>query len=169
MNKKIISLTVSLVLFSGVLVLSGVAADKKSDKVETQAPDLAAQREQMRQEIMAQIGLTDEQKQQLNKMQEDYANKTKEVGQKLVEANKALRTELDQQNSDKKNLNKVVSNIKKIQGDMLDLRIENILDTKALLTAEQYTKLQQIEDERRKQFQANIKSNMQQPDGLTGK
>jgi Spy/CpxP family protein refolding chaperone len=66
--------------------------------------------------------------------------KEKELREALKEKQKELRDELNVYDSDKRRVRGLVSEVKDLQGELIDLRVRSIMDTKEVLTEEQFGK-----------------------------
>jgi Spy/CpxP family protein refolding chaperone len=93
-----------------------------------------------REEFIKELGLTPEQKKEMDRLREENKEKRKEIRQALKDKRKELHQELKLYNSDPRNIEAIVSEVKDLQGKLIDLRVKSILDTKKILTEEQFGK-----------------------------
>lgn|GEM_PF-2650505 len=96
------------------------------------------------------LGLSEEQQEQLLEQRRQHHAGAKELMEQLKEKTQALHQELDKLEPDQKTLKRTAAQIKKIKGDLLDLRIDSILATKKILTLQQYQKMQEMRKEHMK-------------------
>jgi len=100
-------------------------------------------KDRMMDEVMEEIGITPDQKQQIEKLREENKGESKEIKTRRKAAKKAIRTELDQPGSDKAKLGKLVNESTDLYRKQTELRIKSILDIKSVLTPEQFEKMHQ--------------------------
>jgi Spy/CpxP family protein refolding chaperone len=103
------------------------------------------------QEIYAKLNLTDAQKKQL----ED--NKSKNFGQmkgnfgKMRAVKEALKAELMKSDLDTPKINELQSQLKAMQAEMTDRRLNSLIEVREILTPEQFTKFTALMEERKRE------------------
>jgi Spy/CpxP family protein refolding chaperone len=92
-------------------------------------------------ELIEKLGLTFEQQEQLKKLRTVHREEMGETIKTLRYKRFELFQELEKPESDKKKITNLVTEVKTLQGKLLDIRVDNILKMKGILTPEQYKKL----------------------------
>jgi Spy/CpxP family protein refolding chaperone len=109
--------------------------------------DESAQKEgragKMANKIVSELNLTPEQSEEIKGQRSEHRRIKKELGQSLREKQKELKAELEKEVSDRKELERISKDIKRLQGERVDHRIEGVLQMKEILTPEQYRKFHQ--------------------------
>ncbi|UCG35272.1 MAG: periplasmic heavy metal sensor [Candidatus Omnitrophota bacterium] len=95
------------------------------------------------------LGLNEEQQEKLLEQRRQQHAEGKELAEQLKAQRKLLREEFDKLVPDPKALKKISAEIKKVEGQMLDLRINGILATKEILTPQQYQQMKELREEYR--------------------
>ena len=93
-----------------------------------------------REKILDELGLTDEQKEEMTRLRKANGKKKKETRAALKEKKKELRKELERYDSDTRKVSGLAADIKELQGALIDTRVSSIIDTKSILTKEQFEK-----------------------------
>jgi Spy/CpxP family protein refolding chaperone len=93
-----------------------------------------------REKLVKELGLTDEQKEKMDRFREEKKEEKKELHQALRGKQKELREELQLYDSNMGKVKSLASEIKRLQGKLIDLRVESIENVKSVLTEEQYKK-----------------------------
>lgn len=88
--------------------------------------------------------LTGEQQAQLKKHREGHRTQMKELGQSLRKRRQELMKELEKSDSNKSALDTIVSDIVSIQKQLVERRVEKILQVKTVLTPEQFEKFNKV-------------------------
>jgi Spy/CpxP family protein refolding chaperone len=96
------------------------------------------------QRIIQQLKLTDEQKEQLKNQSQKQEEQIQTMTQYLREHRKRLKEELESQDVDRNAINNIITEMKETEGRLLYLRTIGILETKEILTPEQFEKLQSL-------------------------
>ncbi|NQT95202.1 MAG: Spy/CpxP family protein refolding chaperone [Candidatus Omnitrophica bacterium] len=92
--------------------------------------------------LVEELGLSEEQVEELTALKESHRDTQKQLHESLKEANNNLRKELESPEVSK-SVWKVAEEVKGIQAQMVDSRIEHILAVKEILTPEQFEKFQE--------------------------
>jgi periplasmic protein CpxP/Spy len=109
------------------------------------------------------LGLTPEQKDKLKALREDARAKQAGLADDLRNAKSALQKELDSPSPDRKRADNLVASVNKLQSQILAARVDQVFAMRAILTPEQYQKLVQIREERRKEMKARLQKNQKLP------
>ncbi len=104
-------------------------------------------------EAMAkELGLTEEQQAQLAEMRKANQAAGKELMASLKTAQSRLRETLGQYDADPATIEGLAAKVKAIQAQFVDHRIASVTQTKQILTAEQFAKIQEKAKERGRAF-----------------
>ncbi|GEM_PF-5674545 len=103
----------------------------------------AESREEIKEKIVKDLGLTEEQQAKFSEHRKNTDARHKELKQALRKSEKELREELAKYNADQANIQALAATVKNTQAQMLDARIKDITALKSILTQEQFEKLQQ--------------------------
>jgi len=90
--------------------------------------------------ISKELGLNEEQQAALKTHFDAKKEKLKELRTSLKSAREELKEELKKYNSDSKEIEKIITQMKKIQAKQIDYRVENFITMKQILTEEQFSK-----------------------------
>jgi len=138
MNKKSKHLSAylaAMAVLSLVLTTSALAAGDN--------PNQAGQHRGERKDISKTLNLTPEQKEQIQQQRSMNKQKWAELRDKMREKRLELKGELEKPDTDRNKINAIIAEIKTLTGEQLELRVNNILATKQILTPEQFKKLQE--------------------------
>jgi len=102
--------------------------------------------EKMFQNLIQQLNLTAEQQKQLEASKKEHRASTKEIRNALTLKKMELRLELEKEKIDRKKIDGIASEIKRLLGRQIDLKVEGILTMKQILTPEQFEKLQSMKE-----------------------
>ena len=130
MKKKIvmaISLTVVAVFLAANSLYAEHCPEGKGEKFE---------------KLTKELGLTPEQKTQLDAQREAFKAKNEGAWKKLKAKKEELRNELEKPSVDRGKINATIEDIKSLTGEKLNNRVDKILAMKSVLTPEQFAKLQ---------------------------
>jgi len=119
-----------------------------------QQGDKEESREAIKEKIVKELGLTEEQQAKFSEHRKNTGAKHKESRQTLRESEKQLMEELAKYDSDQAKINTLAATIKKNQAETIDSRIADITVLKSILTKEQFEKLQQKAKARREAMKA---------------
>ncbi|MFH0731675.1 MAG: periplasmic heavy metal sensor [Candidatus Omnitrophota bacterium] len=90
------------------------------------------------------LGLTQEQQDKLKSLREAHRTQMDQICQALKEKEENLRQALDSATSDTAVINSIAAEVKSLQAQKVDGRVANILQTKAILTSEQFDKFTEM-------------------------
>jgi Spy/CpxP family protein refolding chaperone len=98
--------------------------------------------------IHEKLGLNDEQKTKVEKLNDDHFKKVGELRKDLKAATDGLKAELEKEKTNKSAIKKLSKRIKNAQSKMVDLRTDHILNLKGILSPEQFKKLNELQNDR---------------------
>ncbi|MDD5347787.1 MAG: periplasmic heavy metal sensor [Candidatus Omnitrophica bacterium] len=161
--RKVIALTVTLAIVATTLATLS-AGTLRAAPVQAQGKDtqVRGKKTQAKPDFFADLALNQEQKDALKANREATRRKMAQLRELMLAKRQELNAEFQKETLDKRKLNAVASDIKKISGQLLDLRIQGVVFLKETLTAEQFARFQ----EKMKQLQAQIaksRNKMMQP------
>ncbi len=131
-TRKVVVLSM---LISGFCVFSSAQAEDKADWGGKRHEKM----EKKIQEIYSQLNLTPEQKKALESNKSGNHQKRKAVFEKMRTYREALNQELMKPNLDMAKINDIQNNIKALQSQMADERLQSILAVRKILSVEQFT------------------------------
>lgn len=158
--------TYLMILVAGALVLPAIAQDtneirkvrseKKHDWKKGSRPEISpedkekmhAQRLQLMEKSLEEIGITEEQRKQIAELQLTHREKMKSISQKADEARKNLST-LQDKGASEAELDTAIDAVTDAQSGQLKLLVKNRLEMEKILGKEKYT---QFMDNARQQF-----------------
>ncbi len=94
-------------------------------------------------DIMKMLNLSPAQKEQVQNQRSANKQKWSELKEKTRSKRLELKQELEKPEIDKNKINAITADIKTLMGEQIDLRIDDILAMKRILTPEQFKKLQE--------------------------
>ncbi|TRZ50743.1 MAG: periplasmic heavy metal sensor [Dehalococcoidia bacterium] len=158
--RLLISAGVMVVIASLLFVAMPVYAEKDSGYCLPWQKSVAQKQEKFDKMIEA-LGLSDEQVAQLKDRKQAKMKSREKLHSALKKQKQELRDELEKPESDNARIKQIADSIKQIQSEMIDERIKGILEIKAILTPEQYSKFKEKigHHKERKQQKARGKKN----------
>ena len=108
--------------------------------------------------IMQQLNLTEEQQQQLKTQHEKHKAQIAQMQEYLKEHRQRLKEELESPDADKNRINNIITEMKETEGRLMYLRTMGILETKEILTPEQFEKLQSFHQQVQQQRGQNMQN-----------
>ena len=99
-------------------------------------------KEKFFEKIVEELNLTTEQQEALRQQRTGHREKRKALMETFRAKKEVLREELEKEEIDKEKIDSIVSEIKPLLGQQIELRVEDTLAMKEILTAEQYQKFQ---------------------------
>jgi len=133
-------------VFVGILGLFLLASPSLA-RAENQVPDgpgLRGHAPGRIQEIYKQLDLTDEQKKQLEANKQQHRTVMESVRRELKSDKEALRAELMKPQLDMSRINSIHHQIKDLQNQMEDNKLNSILAVRSILTPEQFSKFGEL-------------------------
>jgi len=103
-------------------------------------------------ELTKDLGLSETQKQDLEKQRSEFAAKRKDIVEKLEAKTAKLKDELEKADINKAAVDRLIEEIKDLSGQQLHSRVDSVIATKKILTPEQFKKLQEKAQKKRLQF-----------------
>jgi Spy/CpxP family protein refolding chaperone len=97
-------------------------------------------KEKFFEKIVEELDLTAQQQEALRQQRAEHRDKIKALMENLGSKKMALCTELEKEQIDKEKIDGIVNEIKPLLGQQIELRVEDTLAMKEILTAEQYQK-----------------------------
>jgi Spy/CpxP family protein refolding chaperone len=94
------------------------------------------------QRIIHQLNLSEEQQEQLKAQREKHREHIEQMQGYLKQHRRSLKEELESAAADKNRINNIITEMKETEGRLMYLRTVGILETKEILTPEQFEKLQ---------------------------
>lgn len=103
-------------------------------------------------DFVKELGLTDDQLTKFRQHRVESKTEAVKLRMLLKDHQSDLREELGRYDSDTAKINKITSEIKKLQAQLIDHRVASVLELKKILTPEQFEKFQERIDERRERM-----------------
>ncbi len=130
----------SAVVFLFAFTAAAVAFGGRAEQV---PEEKVRQRERTKARLYEELGLTEEQRQQLRDLREENRADRKELYRKLKDKKEQLREELYRDELDPGQVEKIHAEIKELKLELADLRLEGILAVRDVLTPEQFSDLKE--------------------------
>jgi len=115
-----------------------------------------------RQEIYNDLGLTDEQRKLLEENENKHREQTKALFTQLRQKMNSLRQELEKSELNMQAIYQTNNELKQLQAQMLDNRLERILEVRKILTPEQFKKFEDKMNERMGHFKNKRERNKEE-------
>lgn len=109
---------------------------------------------EMKEKLIADLGLTQEQAKQLEEVKKANREGMKDAFKSLQDKRQELAVELEKYNSDPQAVEALKADIKGIVNTLVDKRVENIQEMKKILNEEQYAKFVQKTKEMREEWKS---------------
>jgi len=109
-------------------------------------------KEERVQKIIDELGLTEEQVQQIKQNKIEHQEQAEILQEKMKQIHTAIRTELLKETSNEKTLKELADELKSVQAAMVDHRIESLLRLKDILTPEQFAQFTEKMEQVKKRF-----------------
>lgn len=141
----------ALVFFSGLLVTQLIYAENPGNSTNEKTGDLHKRHawEEKTREIYSQLNLTDEQKNQLEENKKNNRDQKKALYDQMRSLKDALNQELMKPELNMDKVNEIRSQVKALQTQISDDRLNSILEVRKILTPEQFTKFNSLMEERK--------------------
>ena len=98
-----------------------------------------------------QLNLREEQKEKIKALRQNQREQIQALLQQLQAKRQQMRSELNKPSATRESIAPLVAEIKDIQAKIVDLRINNIFAIKEMLSAKQFNKLQQFQQQKKGQ------------------
>ncbi len=95
-------------------------------------------------EVFKQLDLSPEQEKQLNAHRKGHREEGKEIHESIKTKREAMKKELQKQDLDMEEINKIHSELKSMYSRKADHRLEGILEVREILTNEQFIKFMEL-------------------------
>jgi len=138
----VIGLTAALIAGSAVY-----GQDARRDEVQSRKRD-----GKYREAIFKELNLTDEQKAALDANRKEQGEKMAQLREEMHEKQTKLREELDNPKVSREAMEPLVTEVKALQAQLIDLRLNAIFAVKGILTVEQFAKFQEISQRHHKKM-----------------
>ena len=102
--------------------------------------------------LTEELGLSPEQQQQLKEQKKANNEEMKRIHEQLRDKRGALHEQLQKPVTDEAKVNKIVSEMKALQSEQLDQRINSFLGMKEILTPEQFEKFISLKDDAKERW-----------------
>jgi len=120
-------------------------------------------------EIAGELDLTAEQKSQLKEQRYQDELQKMRVRSDLKIKELELRHEIEKDEADTTKIKAVVEDIKRLQGQLLDNRVDSVLKVKGILTPEQFEKMQSVAQKHKRSRMRRYKQGQFSGKGKKGK
>ncbi len=148
---KKIGIAACLIIFVSALSVSVTYAQTDGKEVRSENSS-GKKMETRRQEIYKDLNLNDEQKKLLEENRNKRKERTKDLTNEIKAKREALRQELQKDQLNMEAINKINDDLKTTQAQMMDYRLEGILEVRKILTPEQFKKFMNKTDQRADHF-----------------
>lgn len=102
-----------------------------------------ARREKKFEETTKELGLSQAQKEALQKQRAKFSARRKEGREKILAAHESLRQELEKPVIDRASVDRLVAELQNLIGQQIRSRVDGVIEAKKILTPEQFKKLQE--------------------------
>lgn len=147
MNARIMGMVLATSLFLALPVYAGEEDGNKSEE----------RGAKMMEKMTADLGLSQEQQDQMKAMREANKERSKALKDKIRGIREAMKTEINKLDTDMAKVNAYVEQLAALYKEKMNQRIEGILGMKKVLTPEQFGKLNAKMEEKRKEWQKKSK------------
>lgn len=130
---------------SVIYAASSIPADKQKDA-------FVKKMDAKQQEIYKELGLSDEQKKLLEENRNKHREQTKALFTEMRQKMASLRQELEKSELNMQAIYQTNNDLKQLSAQMLDNRLERILEIRKILTPEQFKKIEDKMSERMGHF-----------------
>ncbi len=144
---------IAALLAIGALCLSAPALyAATNDTAPAQEKGFTKKMEAKRQQLYKELNLSDEQKKLLEENRNKHKEQMKALFSQMKEERLLIRDELKKDTLDTGKIYQINNELKKMQGQLLDYRLESILEVRKILTPEQFKKFAAKIEERAEHF-----------------
>ena len=126
--------------FFGLYILAALSLVQAQNTPGSEGPSQKWHSGQRIQEIYSQLNLTDDQKKQLEVNKQQHRAKMESARQEIKADKETLKEELMKPRLDMPKINAIHDQIKSLQNQMEDGKLNSILAVRAILTPEQFSK-----------------------------
>ena len=136
--------------FKRILILGAIAMLLFSATTACAQGGGTKHKQQHRDNLIEELALTPEQQAQFEEQRSEHRRQMKETHAALQDKRLQLQAELEKSVSDKNKIDTLAFELKSLQAQLIDLRIDGIVQTKTILTPEQFAKFKEKVSSRRK-------------------
>lgn len=141
-------------IFTGFLMIFSLPAVKAQDETPPDVPNKQFNRER-RPSLLAELGLSQEQRQQIRHIHAEKRPLVRDAQQRLREANRNLDQAIYADNANETEIAARLKAVQTAQAELIKVRFTNELAVRKILTAEQLAKFRDL----REQFAQNLENN----------
>jgi Spy/CpxP family protein refolding chaperone len=142
-----LSIAVSVLVFAGVCFLGNLYAQPAGIR-QINRQEIKRGSKQGFERMAEDLGLTPGQRERLQENRDRHRQERENISQLLKEKKLFLREELQKQELDKTKINQIHKELKVLLSEKEDLRLNSILDTREVLTPEQFKIMKERMQER---------------------
>lgn len=141
MAKKILVYLAVAVFVCGVSLSSAQAYEGRGQDGDKE------HKAKMMEKLTEKLELTQEQQEQMKEMKEGNREERQKLQEEMKANREALKAELQKPETDKAAIDKTVAAMKDAQGKLIDLRVQNFMQMKEILTPEQFQKMSELKED----------------------
>ena len=145
-------------IFTGFLIVFAFSAINAQEEMPPDAPNRQSNRER-RPNLLAELGLTQEQRQQIRRINTEKRPLMRDAQQRLREANKNLDQAVYADSMNESEIQARLKAVQTAQAELIKIRFTNELAVRKILTSEQISKFRAM----REQFAQRMGNNPNQP------
>ncbi|MBN2483927.1 MAG: periplasmic heavy metal sensor [Candidatus Omnitrophica bacterium] len=142
MNKNLKIIMLSVGLTGALLCATPVYAGAVRQQDENTERVRQEKREHL-ENLAGELGLSEEQAEQLRAQKENRRQVQQRLRESMRNVHQALAEELAKEKPDQGKIDSITQDMKKLNSQMIDDRVKSIIDTRNILTPEQYRQFQQ--------------------------
>ncbi|MBU1043201.1 MAG: Spy/CpxP family protein refolding chaperone [Candidatus Omnitrophica bacterium] len=139
MQRVLVSIAVVGLLGFSSMVYAQTAGDLTEDEMAV-IKQRRLHKASMQAKLQEELGLTDEQVQQLDQQRNQHRGEINQSRQKMQELRQEMKTETEKTQIDEAKIRAVHEQMKSVQNKIADQRLEGILQLRKILTPEQFKK-----------------------------
>lgn len=147
-----------IVIFAGLLVFFSFSIAKAQNELSADAPNKAANR-QPRPNLFAELGLSQNQRQQIRRFNDEKKPLARAAQERLRAANRNLDEAIYSNNVNEAEIQTRLRDVQTAHAEVIRIRFVNELAVRKILTAEQLAKFRNL----RERFAQSIENNAEQP------
>ena len=151
----------SIVTLMCALTMHGQAWTQSEDGDKGNRDTFGKMEEKLFEDTIAELHLSTGQQDEIRKQRTRQGNAAQKLRQKLRVAMEEMRKELEKEQTDMRKLKSLVGEVKKYQGELLEVRVDGILETKKVLTPEQFSLLMEKTEKLRRERRWRMHSESQ--------
>ena len=160
MTKRLIQIVISTAIVGLVVFSQSVYAESEAYAMEK----LKKNGEKRFEKLAKELNLSEEQRQELKTQREQQQAVVKPLHKEFRNQMENLKTELEKPETNRIRVKAITTKIKTLGGELLDQRVEGILAMKQVLTPEQFKKLSEKREAKKKKFKKLHRQMMKERD-----